>query len=79
MTPFGYLIVFYLQAVVLFPEADELEGGFDFRSHFYDQHRAFFLFMTGIAVLNFVYSYTAMFEVAGTVTAPAVVAQTVIG
>lgn len=68
-------ILFYLQAVVLFPEADRLEGGFDYRSHFYDQHRAFFLFMAGIAVLNFVYSFTDMFELTASVTAPAVAGQ----
>lgn len=58
-------VLFYLLAVLLFPQPGRLEDAFDFRSYFYGQHRAFFLFLSGIAMLNFVYSYSGVFEVGG--------------
>lgn len=62
-------ILFYLQAVVLFPEPGRLEEGFDFRRYFYDQHRVFFALMSAMAALNFLYSYGGIFEAERPVTA----------
>lgn len=61
-------ILFYLQAVVLFPEPGRLEEGFDFRGYFYDQHRVFFTLMAGVAALNFLYSYGGIFGVGSSAT-----------